>query len=117
MARRTRIYIAGPLSLGDRRTNVMRAIKVMRELIEAGYAPFCPHLSHFADGTDQLGYDTWLDVDLAWVAVSDAVLRLPGESAGADRECELARRLRIPVYASIEELARAQAVVGRKEAA
>ena len=34
----------------------------------------------------------------------DAVLRIPGESRGADLECDLARRMGKPVYFSVEEL-------------
>ena len=46
---------------------------------------------------------TRLGIDLEWVSCSDAVLRLPGESAGADREVQHAKSLNIPVYYSIEE--------------
>jgi hypothetical protein len=34
----------------------------------------------------------------------DAVLRIPGESRGADLECELARTLGIPVFTSVADL-------------
>jgi hypothetical protein len=34
----------------------------------------------------------------------DAVLRLPGESRGADRDVEIARERGIPVYTSLEEI-------------
>ncbi len=34
----------------------------------------------------------------------DALYRVPGESSGADREVELARKLRIPVFTNAEAL-------------
>lgn len=51
-----------------------------------------------------MSHADWLAVDLAWVAVSDAVLRLPGESTGADIEMAEALRLGIPVFTSIPDL-------------
>src|SRR5690606_39951318 len=104
MSNRIRVYIAGPLSQGDRRQNVQNAIDAARRLIEAGMAPLTPHLSDAIDPTDSLGHDTWIAVDLQWVAVSDAVLRLPGRSSGADAEVRHAQHLGIPVYHDIEEL-------------
>jgi hypothetical protein len=34
----------------------------------------------------------------------DAVLRLPGESTGADQDVEIARRRRLPVYHDLDEI-------------
>jgi hypothetical protein len=41
----------------------------------------------------------------------DAVLRLPGESRGADQDVAIARRRGIPVYSSLEEIPRADAAL------
>lgn len=102
---RLRVYISGPLSSsGDRAANVKREMGVAVELIKEGFAPLCPHLTHFLDETDSLGHGTWMEVDLPWVAVADCVLRLSGESKGADLECAEAVRLGIPVYLSVAEL-------------
>lgn len=38
------------------------------------------------------------------LTLCDAVLRIPGESRGADIECDLARQWGKPVYASVGEL-------------
>ncbi len=43
-------------------------------------------------------------MDKAWIAHMDALLRLPGESQGADIEEETARALGLPVFYSIAEL-------------
>ena len=113
--RRTRVYVAGPLTLGDRLANVEAACIAGRELIERGYAPMVPHLSHHIDPVDALGHATWIDVDLAWVAVSDAVLRMPGESIGADQEVAFARQRGVPVFQSIAALI--ESLAPRTEAA
>jgi hypothetical protein len=42
-------------------------------------------------------HSEWLESDFAWVAVSDLVLRLPGDSRGADMETKFARERGIPV--------------------
>jgi hypothetical protein len=39
----------------------------------------------------------------------DAVLRIPGESRGADQECDLARSMGMAVYTSLEDLPRVEA--------
>jgi hypothetical protein len=101
---RARIYVSGPLSTGDRQANLRRAIEATRELIRRGYAPLCPHLTHYVDPTDELGHDTWLEVDRPWVLAADAVLRLPGVSVGADMEVAWAHEVGIPVVYSIDEL-------------
>lgn len=101
---RRRVFVSGPLTQGNRLANIERAMDATRQLVAAGLAPLTPHTSHFADETDALGYEAWLAVCLAWVAVSDAVLRLPGASAGADRETTFARQCGIPCFDTITAL-------------
>lgn len=52
----------------------------------------------------ELGAEPWLTMDLELVKRSDAVLRLPGDSSGADGEVEHATKLGIPVFYRIEDL-------------
>lgn len=99
-----RIYVAAPYSQGDVPENVRRAMDAGSALIAAGHAPLVPHLNHFWHAHEPHPERVWLDLDLAWLAVADAVLRLPGPSAGADAECEAARALGIPVYGDLSEV-------------
>lgn len=103
-SRRWRVYIAGPLSLGDRQANVRQAVEAGLELARLGYAPLIPHLTNYIDGDDSLGVENWYEIDLAWLQVADAVLRLPGPSKGADEEERLAREWGIPVYYTVTAL-------------
>lgn len=99
-----RIYISGPITKGDRTHNIQQATDAAYRLIEAGFAPFCPHLSCFYPFAEELPHQTWIDVDLPWVAVSDAILLLPGESKGAEMECEFANANDIPVFTDLRDL-------------
>ncbi|MBM3347784.1 MAG: hypothetical protein FJY55_15010 [Betaproteobacteria bacterium] len=104
---RPRIYISGALTTaGDIEHNVAVASNAFRALVESGYSPLCPHLSYYAEKHHHCKWphQTWIDIDLEWVAMSEAVYRILGPSVGADLECEHARRLGIPVFSSLQDL-------------
>lgn len=69
-----------------------------------GFLPFAPLYSHFQHMVHPRPYSDWIQIDLEWVAVCDCVLRLEGESTGADGEEEYALELGKPVFKSIEAL-------------
>lgn len=110
MSRRKLVYVAGPLTTGDIEFNVKEAIRVGNALIEAGYAPIVPHLSVHMDRVSPWPYETWMEIDFALLEVCAFVVRLPGDSPGADRECFLAMALGIPVY-DLERIAPSVALV------
>lgn len=119
-------YIAGPMSKGNRYTNIQQADEAMAELMKLGYSVINPILSFFAGGAGQdfavnvtaravhgetgrfkeFSHSDWLDMDFGLVAVSHAVLRLPGESKGADMETAFAESKGIPVFTDIDRLHR-----------
>jgi len=104
-----RVYIAGPIvgKPGDVvKDNVDRALLVHYDLVKNGVASYCPHASWYADELAVIRGDTalengYLDQDFAWIDVCDAVLRLDGDSEGADKEVQFAESKGIPVYYSI----------------
>jgi hypothetical protein len=49
-------------------------------------------------------YEFWLELDNQFLPCCAALLRLPGESSGADKEVQLAQSLGIPVFTEIESL-------------
>ena len=126
MSRKKKAYIAGPISKGCLLRNVNQATAAFVALAKAGLAPFCPHWSAYSKeafffpgvqsvdtrvfceatrfGNTEMTHADWMGVDLPWVEVSDAVLRLPGESTGADLEVTHAIKCGIPVFYDIEEL-------------
>ncbi len=98
------IYIASPYSIGDQVLNVRRQVETADKLLELGYIPFCPCLTHFWHYLSPKPQEEWLRIDSEILSRCDAVLRLNGISAGANKEVSLAIDLKIPVYYSIEEL-------------
>jgi len=92
------VYVAGPYSKGDVMDNIHRAIRAANWLMDAGYTPFVPHLTGIWHLVTPKPYWAWLEYDNKWLRKCDAVLRLDGESSGADKEVELALELGIPVY-------------------
>jgi len=101
-----RVYIAAPYSTGDVAANVRNAYEAATRLADAGVAPFVPHHTHFWHLLFPRAYEDWLKLDLAFLPCCDAVLRLPGESPGADTEVRKARALGIPVFENLDLLLR-----------
>lgn len=119
------IYLAGAITRGDTTYNVAQADDAMLSLMRSGFAVVNPMLSCYAgaarscrdrSGIEPFFFDpdpkahggfrdiphaAWLAMDCAIVERCDAVLRLPGESAGADVETAHADSLGIPVFHSL----------------
>ncbi len=98
------IYISAPYSKGDVARNVNKVIHIANQLLDMGYIPFVPHLTHFWHIITPRPYDDWMQIDLAYLGRCDALLRLDGESNGADLEVEVAKRCGMPIYYSLEEV-------------
>lgn len=99
-----RVYIASPYTLGDVAVNVKIQIDTADELMNYGFAPFVPLLAHFQHLIHARPYQDWVNVDLEWVKHCDCVLRLDGESNGADEEVRLANSIGKRVFYSINDL-------------
>ncbi len=97
------IYIAGPYTKGDVAQNVRAAIDVADKLALHGLLPYVPMLCHFWHLVHPHEVGFWYEMDLAWLKRCDAVLRLPGESVGADAEVKRALEIGLPVYESVEQ--------------
>ena len=101
-----KVYIAGPYTKGDIDKNVEKAIFFGDWIASFGHTVFIPHLSRLWDKQIHHEWDFWMKQDFEWLKVCDAVFHIKGESAGADMEVELARKLGKPVYYEIHDLAR-----------
>lgn len=98
------IYIAGPMSKGNLIDHVRDAVKAASVIRDHGGVPFVPHLSVLWELVYPSSYEDWMIYDFAWIERCDSLLRLPGESSGADREIEHIKKLGKPVFYSIEEV-------------
>ena len=99
-----KVYLASPYTKGDVAVNVKVQIDMVDELMNLGFVPFCPLYSHFQHMVHPRPYQDWIAIDLEWLPVCDCVLRLAGESSGADGEVKLANELGIPVFYSVVEM-------------
>lgn len=98
------VYIASAYTKGDTAVNVRESLLVADKLVELGFLPFTPLLSHLWHLISPHPHEFWMKLDLAWIMHCDCVLRLPGESSGADAEVEFALRQNIPVFFNIDDL-------------
>lgn len=99
-----RIYIASPYTIGDTALNVRRQIEVANALMEMGFCPIVPLFTHFQHMIFPRPYEDWLAIDLCKIEGCHALLRLEGESKGADMEVDHARNRGIPVVYDLNEL-------------
>lgn len=98
------VYLAGPFSSAPV-ANTARALAVAEQLRAAGFAVFVPHALYAAwDAHHPLDYEAVMDQCLAWTRRSDALLRIPGVSPGADREVRCANELGLPVFHRVEDV-------------
>lgn len=98
------VYIASPYTIGDQLENVNKSFDVALELIKLGFAPFAPLYSHYLHERQPQHHTTWMALDFEWVRRCDCLLRLPGESSGADAEIEFALIIHKPVFYSVKSL-------------
>lgn len=126
---RVRVYIAGPIQKGDIFHNISQAEDAFAVLAKAGFAPFCPHWACYGGKMTQyfypdketgkqktlvlatpgacsmgLSHDEFLEIDFSFLSTCQALLRLPGESVGADAEVRFANSRNIPCYKDINLL-------------
>ena len=101
-----RVYIAGPYTKGDVAINVRRAIEVGNAVAEAGHYPFIPHLTHFWHVIFPHEYEFWLAQDNEWLRFCNAIIRLDGDSHGADMEVAMAKARGLEIYHSLEDFLR-----------
>lgn len=99
-----RVYIAGPYSKGDVAINVKNAYEMANQVASLGLYPYVPHHTHFWHMFFPNNYEFWLDQDNAFLDVCHCLVRLPGDSTGADLEVKRAEEINIPIFYSINEL-------------
>ena len=101
-----KVFVAGPYTEGDIVINVRNAIDVGQCLLGAGHVPFVPHLYHFWHLLFPGPYTQWTRLSLEWLDVCDVLIRLPGDSPGADVEELHAAKRNILIFHSLAEFFR-----------
>lgn len=98
------VYVAGPIT-GDPFGCVRQAVAVFGALRRLGCVPILPQLSVLAEMVEPRPYDEWISYGLDTVERCDAVLRLPGQSPGADAETAHAAAFGVPVFTDLHGVA------------
>lgn len=93
-----RVYLAGPITLGDRTENFRNFCRWQKWLMEQGFAVLNPGLSMLHPDAWNIPHESWMVSCLPWLEWAECVIRLPGESRGADAEVARAESLEIPVF-------------------
>jgi len=111
-----KIYIAGPYcpkntSLHNAarlaQRNVDKAIEVFHQLKALGHYPFVPHLSHYLHIHPSCPEDYgnwWYEFDLTFLDDWAEGFFFIAPSYGASMELDRAKRLRLKIFYSIEEV-------------
>jgi hypothetical protein len=113
MKRKVRVYICSPYTFGDKIDNVNRQLIASNELLNRGFAPYTPLLTHYQSVAFPRSEHDWLDLDFNYLVICDMVIRIrpiiDGKelpSSGGDKEEQLANEEKIPVFTfnTIEEM-------------
>lgn len=102
---KSRVFICSPYTKPDTAININTSVKVFNRLLDDGKCiPINMLWTHFFHCIQPRSYEDWLAYCMSFLPLCQAVLRIPGESSGVDREIEFAKSIEIPVFDSIEEL-------------
>lgn len=111
-----RIYIAGPISKGNRIENLRNAIEAADRVAKRGHFPFIPNLYDLWSLTHpENDYEFWMTQDFCWLGQCHAIIRLPGDSAGADREVSEAYEKGLLVFHGLDEFMDSEYWVPKEE--
>jgi len=96
------VYVAGPIT-GDPWGCVRKATDAAR-VVDAycQFDAYLPQLSVLHEIVDRRRYEYWVNVGLNVLSRCDGLVRLPGDSQGADRETEYAKDLGLPVLYRVD---------------
>jgi hypothetical protein len=109
------ILIAGPYRSGTNgdaaaiAANLRRLEEAAAPIYRLGHIPMVGEwvalpIVRGLQGNDASNVDVLYDTARLLLQRCDAVLRLPGESAGADNDVAIARRRGLPVYCELDEI-------------
>lgn len=98
------VFISAPYTHPDPIENTRIVCEVWHKLRKCGFIPFAPHLSMLLQFHKPMDIQFWYDYDIEVMKRCDIVLRLQGESVGADNEVRIATNIGVPVFTSVDEL-------------
>lgn len=100
------IYIAGPMAKPPMDDNIRRAMSTGEALMRLGFSFIMPQLCFYFAVHYPHSWKEWLELNKPLVLKSDGLIRLDGESEGADLEVSWATEAGIPVFRAVSEIER-----------
>jgi len=98
------VYIAGPYTEGVWEYNLRNVIDTAEAVYNAGHVPFIPHtMTTLWALLHPKQKESWLEIDLRILEECDTLIRLDGESEGAEVEVDFAQENGIDVYEGVNE--------------
>lgn len=97
------VYVAGPVT-GDPWGCVRRATRMAHQLDQLGFDAYLAQVSVLHEIVDPQPYERWISLGFNMLARCDGLIRLPGDSPGADREVNHALELGLPVLSHHDDL-------------
>ena len=107
------VYVAGAYSANNVTTilnNMRVGMRAGTEVFLSGYAAFTPwldfHYQLMLRDNENLEVKDYYEYSLSWLRKSDAILVLPNSenSVGTQKEIEVAKELKIPIFYNLEDL-------------
>lgn len=99
------VYVAGPYTKPEPVINTNIAVNVANALLETELVTvFIPHLCLLWHAITPKEEQFWIDYDLDVLSHCDALLRIPGESRGADGEVGWCETNNVPVFNHPQEV-------------
>lgn len=95
------VYVAGPLTVGNKTQNVRRAINAGEKIASKGHSVFIPHLFELWELIYHHDYEFWMKLDIVILKKCDILVRLPGYSKGSDRELGLAKQFGLLTFGDV----------------
>jgi hypothetical protein len=71
---------------------------------QKGHVPFIPLMNVVWELALDVSEEAMMEWDLHWLRKCDAIIRLPGESVGADYEIEKAKEWGLTIYDRLEDV-------------
>jgi len=95
---RRHLYIAGPYTRPDPVINTNAACRVGTIVFEeTPWIPHVPHITLLWHAITPRPIEFWYELDMAHMSRCDALVRLPGDSSGADKEYMFALNLGLQI--------------------
>jgi Domain of unknown function (DUF4406) len=102
--KKIKIYIAGPYTYGFPGRNVTHALSIADKILDLGFYPYVPHLTHFWDMIYPRTYESWMELDLIFLEICHGLFHIEGASRGVEIEIKRAKELYMPIFRSIDRL-------------